>query len=248
MFKNIFSFSGRIRRLEYGLTYLFYFILVGISSLLSEPTEFIESLIFLFIIISYWILIAQGAKRCHDIGNNGFYQLIPFYILILLFQEGQSQENKYGPHPKSKEYLEKKASNKLVKQQKPTHLMLLEIIFTVLVATVILSLNNIIFIDYDTFTTISYFLIPIPSFFILLLISYNKKQLPKNSWHLVNQQLIFATIYYLFIRVYSIVFRNAEMDFATILYELIVVAVIFGLTYVSIGLYSLIFKLSIKNA
>jgi len=249
MFKNIFSFSGRIRRLEYGLTYLFYFAALGISSLLFYTSEFLEPVAFLIIITNYWIILAQGCKRCHDLGNNGFYQLIPFYIFIMLFQDGQSHVNNYGPNPKSEELKEKKESRKRMSFQNPGHLVILEIIFIVLFATLILSINNIIFSDYDTFTTLSYFLMPIPSFLIFLLISHNDKPLPKETSVLVNQQLIFAFIYYITIRLYAIIFRLSEVDIETILFEPIAIALIFGLTYIPLGIYSLIFKSpSVKNA
>jgi hypothetical protein len=47
-----------------------------------------------------WFLWAQGAKRCHDIGNSGWFQLIPFYALWMLFQDGEPGPNQYGENPK----------------------------------------------------------------------------------------------------------------------------------------------------
>ena len=49
-----------------------------------------------------WFLYAQGAKRCHDLGNSGWWQIIPFYIFWLLFQDGQTGVNKYGNNPKGR--------------------------------------------------------------------------------------------------------------------------------------------------
>jgi len=47
-----------------------------------------------------WFLIAQNTNRCHDLGNSGWYQLIPFYGLWLLFAEGNTGGNIYGRNPK----------------------------------------------------------------------------------------------------------------------------------------------------
>lgn len=48
-----------------------------------------------------WFFLAQGAKRCHDRGNSGWYQLIPFYGFWMLFADGDAGVNNYGVNPKS---------------------------------------------------------------------------------------------------------------------------------------------------
>lgn len=48
----------------------------------------------------FWILIAQSVKRSHDIGNSGWFNLIPFYGLFLLFGNSDDGDNKYGSNPK----------------------------------------------------------------------------------------------------------------------------------------------------
>jgi uncharacterized membrane protein YhaH (DUF805 family) len=48
-----------------------------------------------------WFYLAQGAKRCHDLGNSGWWQLIPFYGVFLLFQNSEPGVNKYGYNPKA---------------------------------------------------------------------------------------------------------------------------------------------------
>jgi hypothetical protein len=42
----------------------------------------------------------QYLKRCHDLGNSGWFQIIPFYGLWMIFQDGVSGVNQYGENPK----------------------------------------------------------------------------------------------------------------------------------------------------
>jgi uncharacterized membrane protein YhaH (DUF805 family) len=96
MFKAPFSFEGRIRRLEYGISSIISTFLVNI--LISVAIE--NPATWLLILPVYWFGLAQGAKRCHDRGNSGWFQLIPFYSLWMLFAEGDFGSNSYGPNPK----------------------------------------------------------------------------------------------------------------------------------------------------
>jgi uncharacterized membrane protein YhaH (DUF805 family) len=101
MFKNPFSFEGRIRRLEYGLTFIIYIVLYIITMALSESAEGLGPVIALVILIPMiWFVWAQGAKRCHDIDRSGWYQIIPFYFLFLVFEDGKPGRNSYGANPK----------------------------------------------------------------------------------------------------------------------------------------------------
>lgn len=101
MFEKPFSFEGRIRRSEYGISFIIYVVLSTMLSLFAEESG--EAGIFInliFIIPLLWFFWAQGAKRCHDLGNSGWYQIIPFYALWMIFQDGKKGVNKYGENPK----------------------------------------------------------------------------------------------------------------------------------------------------
>lgn len=103
MFKNPFSFEGRIRRLEYGLSYIIYiFAMVGIVLIVDIfQTPSLGLTIFpIALIPALWFLLAQGAKRCHDRGNSGVWQIIPFYYLWMIFADGEIGDNEYGENPK----------------------------------------------------------------------------------------------------------------------------------------------------
>jgi uncharacterized membrane protein YhaH (DUF805 family) len=104
MFKNVFSFQGRIRRMEYGISYLIYMVFSVIADLISEyyiPNADVSRMFILLLYIPLiWFMLAQGSKRCHDRGNSGWYQIIPFYAFWMLFADGDIGPNEYGDNPK----------------------------------------------------------------------------------------------------------------------------------------------------
>ena len=99
MFENPFSFTGRIRRTEYGLSVIVYAILVNFIGAIAGTADL--EVLNLLIIPLLWFYLAQGAKRCHDLGNSGWFQIIPFYGLWMLFAPGKEGPNRYGDDPKA---------------------------------------------------------------------------------------------------------------------------------------------------
>ena len=100
MFKNPFSFKGRIRRTEYGISYLIYVAFSYISEFISFEVPNFDTISLIIWIPLIWFLLAQGAKRCHDRDNSGWYQIIPFYVFWMLFADSDEGANQYGPNPK----------------------------------------------------------------------------------------------------------------------------------------------------
>jgi uncharacterized membrane protein YhaH (DUF805 family) len=103
MFNKPFSFKGRIRRLEYGISAIIYLVWYFIiQAMMEAPNPSIGASVFVLIslIPMIWFLWAQNCKRCHDRGNSGWYQIIPFYFFILLFGDGDEGNNEYGDNPK----------------------------------------------------------------------------------------------------------------------------------------------------
>ena len=109
MIKKLFSFKGRISRLNYGMTFLSYFLMLfAISSFIFAllgvmglgPILLLLPLI--VIILWFWVLFAQGAKRCHDFGKSGWFQIIPLYIFWMLIKSGDAGANRFGADPKIK--------------------------------------------------------------------------------------------------------------------------------------------------
>ena len=106
MFKNPFSFKGRIRRKEYITSFMIVRILGIIFCLLNiDDAKGVIRLVYVIVIVAIiWIQLAQATKRCHDRNNSRWFQLIPFYDFWLLFADGYKQKNQYGPSPKYHEY------------------------------------------------------------------------------------------------------------------------------------------------
>jgi len=101
MFRSPFSFNGRIGRLEYAISFGIYLaIFIPIRLVVKEDSDSIYNIFGLATIPLLWFLWAQGAKRCHDLGNSGWYQIIPFYFILLIFQQGVMGENEYGDDPR----------------------------------------------------------------------------------------------------------------------------------------------------
>lgn len=101
MFKRPFSFHGRIRRLEYGLSVIIYYIWCFLFlKFVDTSDDILQIFLYVTLIIVYWFLFAQNAKRCHDRNHSGWFQLVPFYGLWMLFADGDEGENDYGDNPK----------------------------------------------------------------------------------------------------------------------------------------------------
>ncbi|MCA8927885.1 MAG: DUF805 domain-containing protein [Alphaproteobacteria bacterium] len=113
-YRRYFEFSGRSRRLEFGV-----FVLVNIVAslvlvfldmalgLFDPETEagVLSSLYGLFVVIPN---IALGVRRLHDTGNSGWWfllVLVPLLNLILflylLLKRGTDGPNRFGSDPKT---------------------------------------------------------------------------------------------------------------------------------------------------
>ncbi|MFP3152904.1 DUF805 domain-containing protein [Lachnospiraceae bacterium ZAX-1] len=120
MFKKYATFSGRARRKEFWMAYLFNVIVAIIFALLSV---FISETIFSVIMSIYSLAImipmyALIARRLHDIGKAGkwfFISFIPLigviWFFVLLVTEGERGDNQYGPSPKTETYVGVQAAN-----------------------------------------------------------------------------------------------------------------------------------------
>ena len=99
MFSHPYSFDGRIRRSELWISTIIYTVIALIINAIGKDGGSLGT-VYLAYIPLLWFIAAQNAKRCHDRGNSGWYQLIPFYGLWLLFGDSDPGNNMYGNNPK----------------------------------------------------------------------------------------------------------------------------------------------------
>jgi uncharacterized membrane protein YhaH (DUF805 family) len=109
-FKKYATFQGRASRSEFWYFYLFsygtialLFLLTSLS-IISGNTAMILGIIFIVVIFFPWIAVT--ARRLHDIGRSGWWQLIsgiPYVgiiggivLLVWWCTEGEKKKNKYG--------------------------------------------------------------------------------------------------------------------------------------------------------
>lgn len=96
IFEHPFSFKGRISRTEVWFSWLLVALIENFLGLFFGGD--VGGIIFTMgiQIVLLWHIIAQNTKRCHDLGHNGWWQLIPFYSFWMGFAKGQDKDNEYG--------------------------------------------------------------------------------------------------------------------------------------------------------
>lgn len=105
-FKKFADFSGRARRKEYWMFFLFYIIFSIVVNVIDVVIgTFIFSAIFSLALLIPSISIA--VRRLHDTGRSGWWlligllPLIGLIVLIVFFVQDSHEENEYGPNPKA---------------------------------------------------------------------------------------------------------------------------------------------------
>ena len=101
LFKRLFYWSGRIRRLEYCLTYLILLLLYVLMGVIDNPSLY--GLYFGLSLLFILVMTMQCIKRSHDLGHSGWWILLPIYNpLALMFLRGDEGINEYGTDPKQR--------------------------------------------------------------------------------------------------------------------------------------------------
>jgi len=98
---QLFTGRGRICRSTFLVSLIVFYFVTFVFGKLPISEHRIAAIFYLIILIAgYWFIFAQGARRCHDLGKNGWYQIIPFYGLWMLFQDSEIGPNEYGADPR----------------------------------------------------------------------------------------------------------------------------------------------------
>ena len=227
MFISPFSFEGRIRRLEYGLSYLIYIFLYATTASIWQEFPKLSLLFYLFYAVLIWFIIAQGAKRCHDLNHGGFYQFIPFYTLWMLFQDGIKEDNKYGKNPKEDQ--QEGFKEMQMDQLRPDYLELVVQLSSIFLLNTLVAA---IILEYAAVSNIWLFMYVMISVLpcYLLALFFNNKGLHDSRLQL-RQRILYSSLFYVCIRLYVIYFRGVEIQIQTLYFELLIVAFIMALTY-----------------
>jgi uncharacterized membrane protein YhaH (DUF805 family) len=103
------DFDGRARRTEYWMYTLFwgvFYIAVILVDVLLAVSIGIFGLTFIYLLGTIVPSLAVGARRLHDTGRSGWFQLIsliPFGSIVLIVfyvEDGHPGANQYGMNPK----------------------------------------------------------------------------------------------------------------------------------------------------
>jgi uncharacterized membrane protein YhaH (DUF805 family) len=108
-FNNYVNFNGRAQRSAFWFWVLFAFLAGLVLSVLDYAifgSDSFSPLSTIFAIGTILPNLAVGARRLHDTGRSGWWQLlwflpiIGFIILLIWFiQQGEAGTNRYGPNP-----------------------------------------------------------------------------------------------------------------------------------------------------
>ncbi|MBC8944435.1 MULTISPECIES: DUF805 domain-containing protein [Xenorhabdus] len=110
VFKNYAVFSGRARRKEYWMFYLFniiiFFAICILGAILSDTIGFIVMML-IYALVAFIPSLAVTVRRLHDTNRSGWWFLLTFVpiagiaVFIFTLLEGTEGSNDYGADPKA---------------------------------------------------------------------------------------------------------------------------------------------------
>lgn len=109
--KKYADFTGRARRKEYWMFFLFYMIFYIVTAAVDTVLG-MQMFSIIFSLALFVPSISIAARRLHDTGRSGWWQLIVLVpligliILIVFLVQDSHDANSYGANPKSVEPME----------------------------------------------------------------------------------------------------------------------------------------------
>lgn len=107
-FKKYSDFTGRATRTQYWMYILFYLIIYIVLTVVDTTLGFF-ALSLIYSIVMFVPSISIAARRLHDTGRSGWWQLIALIpllgslILIFFLVQDSAEDNEYGPAADSTE-------------------------------------------------------------------------------------------------------------------------------------------------
>jgi len=250
MFKNSFSFSGRITRTEFGVSYVIAMSYLVFVLIIAQWLEVSEFMILPPLIAMFWFLYAQGAKRCHDMGRSGYYQLIPFYFFAMIIGESQNKTNRYGPNPKLVELQESLSDSSeeiekfIFPKERELKILASEIITSVLLSILSIAIfRDVLALDY-WFLNVTFSILLMAGYYLALL--FYKKRVGLFQWgkFFIFHRALFCVVFFILNLAYMIYSHNiTEFTFLLIGSGLFEIFSLFTLTFLPF----LIFKTAITS-
>jgi uncharacterized membrane protein YhaH (DUF805 family) len=87
--RRVIDFKGRSNKLQYNSFLLFYILVDLLITLLNPNAMLINNLIVGALTVP---LIAVEIRRSHDVGKSGWWILLPFYSIYLMFKNSVTEE------------------------------------------------------------------------------------------------------------------------------------------------------------
>lgn len=223
MFKNPFSFRGRIRRTEFGVSYVIVLVSIYSMVFIVDWLEITGLHLSIHLAAIYWFSFSQGAKRCHDMGKSGFYQLIPFYIFVMIFSKGENRRNKYGQDPILVDLQEKEAVSSVRTQRivlpegKQMYAMGSELLSGVLLTVLAAALLSYFYGRTGWPYFIAQSILIMGGYYLVLLFGFRAGALPQLTIFFLVHRAIFSLGCYVFLWSYETYsYNTANFDFLVI--------------------------------
>jgi uncharacterized membrane protein YhaH (DUF805 family) len=107
--KKYATFTGRARRKEYWMFFLFNFIFASVAGMVDIALGLGDSsgggLVYSLYVLAMLIPgLAVGVRRMHDTDHSGWWLLIPLVNFVFAVTEGTRGPNRFGPDPKLSGY------------------------------------------------------------------------------------------------------------------------------------------------